>query len=650
MGLLVYSALALGLGGWFNPPIRSGLATIGLRLTLGYAALIILAYVLGVVVDLPIQWTFATLATLAAAGLLVCLASSGWRVAWLKIAIHPGILLLLLGGAAVLVNGGVGYLPVGNDEFTHWLGSPLRLHTYGNWTDASPAFHHPGYTPGWPLVLTLAWQPFGEADFGFSSAAPFVLYVATAALVFDIAVYLFRQRLGLNPRTSTLAAWSFVLLFAAAEGLGPLWSRTLLIEPPQIYGYVAFLLLVYTAQIAPKDSRFLEFASGVVLASCFLIRTTALLFLPAVLFLCVLRAASFARLRTDGLRGPLVSFALISVPTLLAAGSWEMIADAKGCYYSPFETLSLEALAHAGKHDWWGFGVRYLGAVWNYVATYKTPLTMAAAVGVLMAVAQGKGRTPLLLAIMATAFLASLYWLRLTCTGDVFVENLNSIPRFTRILVQSLHGLGLVLLLDGTLTLLGRHLGAELVDRLASKRWVGVWLASVILLLGAWQANQISRSVVDVTTRQLQSVDPRLSEIRRAARAIEAAKARSLGDQPLLLIIAQGSDKAVIDVARFLALGRRHGETSHLYRVINEASWSPSPSNVWQKRADAEHVRRRLSEADIVWPIILDSWMRGILVDLIEDQSCFDALPNKALVRSRGEPLRFSCLDKGPVL
>ncbi len=136
--------------------------------------------------------------------------------------------------------------------------------------------------------------------------------------------------------------------------------------------------------------------------------------------------------------------------------------------------------------------------------------------------------------------------------------------------------------------------------------------------------------------------------MRRAAAPIERLKGGRLPAMPVLLVISQGLNSAAGDYARFFALSRHRGDTTGRYRVIPQHSWSPEPVNTWQFHAEPEQVRARLAEADIVWPIKLDPWLRDIIANLVEDDACLRALPNKALVRvaQRTERIWFACIDK----
>ena len=647
MGILIYTFLAAGLGCWPRLSSRSGMSMTGLRLALGYAAMILVLYVVQAIAGVSGAASFWVLFALAAGGMFVRLRTVRWSGNILGFSLHPVWLLLLAGGAAVIANGGVDYLPVTNDEFSHWLGNPVKINAFGSWSAARDSLHLADYPPGWPLLLALPWQVTGNVDFGAASTAPFVLHVATIGIVFDVVVFLIRKHLNTGSSKCVLGGWAFILLLLAAETLGPLWPTTLLIEPPQILGYTIVLLLLFASGVAKEDQRTLEFSTGTVLASCYLIKSAALLFAPAILGVFLLRLLLSTEDR-NRLRNALISSARVILPVIIVAVSWGFISEDKSCLYSPLATLSPEALARAGGLDWQDLANRYTAALWEYTSSYKTPLTIAAMIGIIAALVRRNFVVPLALTLMGTAYLALLYWYHLTCFGDYYFEHLNSIERFTRVLLRTLHAVGLVLLLDAALHILARYtVGREASPRIPA-RLVTVGLLLGIVVLGAWQMSRVYRSVDIVTTRTGQSIDFRVDEMRKAAILIEKLKGTSLPDVPVFQIVSQGMDSAVVDYALFFALSHRRGNTGPRYKVARSHSWSPDPINTWQSRADREQVRTVLEEADIIWPTNLDPWLTNVLAELT-DNECLRALPAKALIRVRSVPgkPRFACIDKG---
>ena len=136
--------------------------------------------------------------------------------------------------------------------------------------------------------------------------------------------------------------------------------------------------------------------------------------------------------------------------------------------------------------------------------------------------------------------------------------------------------------------------------------------------------------------------------MRAAARLIDVLRGNSLPIRPVLKIISQGQDNAVLDYAHFYAMNYKMGKPYPHFTISNTFSWSPEPSNIWQTKSNVEDVVLDLSQADIIWPINLDPWLLKILSRLVSDSSCLNTLPNKALIRytADGTPVRFRCVDK----
>ena len=623
------------------------MSAFGVRFTLGYATMVISVYVAHILFRVPLGVTVAGLAVLTMAGFILALRRRLDWSDWPKWLSHPALLLIILGGAAIVVNGDIGYLPYGHDEFTHWLATPRLIHMSGNWAAVMSSLNLPFYTPGWQLTLLLPWQLSGKEDLGLSAAAPFVLHVTVIALMYDFVVFQLRRRIDMPHIMSILAAWAFVLLFLTAEGMGRLWTYTLLIEQPQIYSYTTVLFLIYVAEMTGQDRKPLYAVAGTVLASAYLYKVAALIFIPAVIGLSCILYFGHTKNRSDRIKDSLLTAALLAGPILIAAMTWSMAVDANNC--SPF-SLSPAQMDQALSLDWEGLASRFSSAIGSYVIGYKLVLTLAACLGVAAAVFRGNYRTTMVLVLLSAIYFLLLYLYHLTCFGPYYFEILNSIPRFTRVPLQMFHALGLVMLVDVALDYAASPKGIiwDKINRLWRSRWMAAGLVILIVILGVWQGRQANRSVVDMTTRAYQNIDMRIVEMRTAARRIESLRGTTLSKKPVLMIISQGRDNAVSSYAQFFSIGYSEGQVDPHFTVSGAVSWSPEPSNVWQSKASIEDVTRQLSKADIIWPINLDPWIMKPLGRLVTDTTCLNALPNKALVRDAddGNVIRFRCIQK----
>lgn len=643
LGILTYAALAAGFGQYLP---TGGLKddNFGLRLSVGYALLLIVFFLSAVVAKTALRASLALTVVLAAAGLVIAVRRSQRHraVPWL----HPGVVLLALGAGAVLANGGIGYVPYLHDEFTNWIGASRFIHWAGRYEEVRQTIHLPGYTPGWRLLLLLPWQVGGEIELGLSAAAPFVFHVAVLALVFDMVRRCLRQDAGLNPAASQLWAWVVVLLFLAAEGMGSLWTRELLIEQPQIYASSAVVLLILRSELWDEDRPALYLAAGLLLAAGYLLKNAALAAVPAIALLALLPLLEAGRPWAARLRDAAVAGTRLLGPVMLVMIAWGALAPADSCITSPRALLTGSGTID---YDWVDLARRFTSAVAGYVASYKLVLTVAAVAGLLSSVWAGYFRAVLVWAGFTAIYMASLYWFHLTCFGDYYFHELNSIPRFTRVPLQIMHALGLTALVILAVRAAHRRpiMAAWPVGRL-QRRPALILAAGLVVALGLWQVRSVGRSVLDVTTRELQRGDPRIGEMIAASRFIERHAGRDLPARPSLAVLAQGMDNSVLAYAEFHGLRQGAGGPKSVFVLYPRISWAPEPQNIWQTGASAAEVVTSLKEIDVLWPIRLDAWLREVLAELVPDRACLDALPEFALVRSAapsGE-VEFRCVRK----
>ena len=152
--------------------LRSGLGTVGIRFALGYATMAILAYVFHIILSIPLGITVAVLGLLALVGFAALIYRARGNIEWRELLVHPALLLIAAGIAAIAFNGGIDYLPYTNDEFSHWLMTPRLIHLSGSWAEVVDILHLSYYPPGWNMTLLLPWQLSGNIDFGLSPSSP----------------------------------------------------------------------------------------------------------------------------------------------------------------------------------------------------------------------------------------------------------------------------------------------------------------------------------------------------------------------------------------------------------------------------------------------------------------------------------------------
>ncbi|MBL6929548.1 MAG: hypothetical protein ISR44_10285 [Rhodospirillales bacterium] len=649
-GLFLYSGLAFGIGCWLPAPRAVAFAAVGIRFLGGYAGLVALVYVCHILGSVPLGLTLTIAAVAAGGGAFWRLYRDGWKEGTIRLFSHPALLLIAGGAAAIWVNGGIDYIPYTNDEFSFWLSTPQLIHLGGGWAAVKDTLHHSGYLPGWQLMLLLPWQLSGTIHLGQSAAAPFVFHVALIALIFDLAVALIIRRTGTSLKTARLLGWLFVLLFLAAQGMGLLWIYTILIEQPQIYGYAAVFLLLFAAEIWKQDHWLHYGIAGLVLLAAYLFKNAALSLMPALFLVSIWPLFDQNLPFSVRVRHALLNAVLLMGPTLAAHTSWAAVSIGGKCVNSPLQFILSAEQTLSIQKDWQGLAVRLAHAIWNYVVGYKIALSFAAAIGFFSAISGRKYRSFVAVAAFAATYFAALYWYHLGCFGDYDFENLNSVERFSRVPLQVFHGVGLVLLLDGALRVSKRFTPNLLitVDADGLRKWPQAVCLLAVALLTLWEGRNLLRSVEDMSTRNVQNVDSQITETRRAAIRIQELRADQLPHQPLLTILAQGRDKAAITYARYFSINTDGKGPNRLYRVHHHFSWHPTPANTWQQKATADQVAAQLGKSDIIWPIKLDPWLRGVLVGMIPDPECLASLPAKALIREKpgAATPQFRCIEK----
>lgn len=639
LGLLLYTFVALGAGAWV-PTLKLGDArSLGATILGGYAVTLLALFLFHVILRLPLNVT---------AGLIIVASVAGWvrMMSWLRdhrILFSPGFVLPALAALAIGINGGIDYLPYTVDEFTNWIGVSREIYLHGGYEAIRETVAYPGYLPGWRLLLPLPWVVGGNMDMGQSATAPFVFHVGLVTLVFEVVRHEASRYDTLGERQSLLLAWGVGLLYLAAEGTGKLWTYDLLIEQPQIYAFTACLLYLYLLDGTDVPAERVLPHIGLAVVAGYLLKAAMLTFVPGLLVvLAVLLFRAKVAPWPRRFAGLLSKGMVLLGPTVIVVVLWKGIApeSAKGCMSNPLATLTPDAIAKIAELDWWDLLVRLAKEVGGYVASYKPVVLLAAAGGAAAALMRGRGVWLVAFSAFAAVYFTALYWYHLTCFGPYYFETLNSIPRFSRVVVQPFHAVGLVALALAALHLIARGSVAS-VFKLKS-----VWVAAVAAcaLLLSWQAVQLGRSAEDVTTRRYQSVDPRIAEVRAAANFVRSAVPTS-PRPPLVQFISQGTDADLLGYARMYALDGTRGLPRVLFRSAPSVSWNRTASiNVWQRVASDEKLSAIFRKANIIWPVIVDPFITRVLLDLAPSPDCADNLVEKVLVKAPNGT--FACLRK----
>lgn len=648
-GLLLYAFTVGGLG-LLLPPVRlDGITFTGLRLFGGFCLFILGFPLLHLFLGLSLNASAWTLLGLAAVGMALALRRMLGDPPAISGILHPATVLLGLGIAAVAVYGTPDYLPYTSDEFSNWLGAARHIFMVGDYNTIRESIALPGYAPGWRLALLYPWMFTGRIDEGASAAIPFVAHVGLLGLVFDVARRAISATGRFSDRRAALFAWAFLGVVMAGEASGLLWTRTLLVEPPQVYTLSATIIVMVLAasqdQVrGPLAARLAAYA-GLFLATAYIIKVAAITLIPAMVVAAAAVYMGGRASRPDALKRSVLLLALMVVPMIAAAGLWKLTApDIGSVLSSPSALFSGQSMQRVAERDWLELGGRFGAAVWSYVASYKTPLTLVAILALAYSAAKGRYQALLIWGVFAVVYTASLYWWHLAGASDYYYQRLASIERFMRIPIRTLHLLGLMAVALEASAYLGREATGKLAAFIGSATVVRGLSVLVVLLLG-FQGVQVFRSLEDISTRKYQNADPRVAGVKSAVKTALGLVPADRSGPVRLILISQGMDGEPKNYAQYYA--RRptpQNPNAVALNILSQSSWSPEPQNVWQSRADAEGVLEIFSRADIIWPLNLDPWISDVLKRMPGIDRCSGALTESYMINQPGKG--FSCLPK----
>lgn len=641
LGLAFYALSAIGLGAALPQITTPDFREFGIRFVTGFALLILSLFILHVLVGLSLPMTTYAICGLAALGFAKTWISSGFKPIRLATLIHPGVVLLAIGAGAILVNGGVHYIPTTNDEFTNWLANSQIIHFSGGLLNVMDQLVLPDYPPGWRLLMLPPWQFDGAFAPGMSASAPFVLHVAVIAFIYDIVCFYMHRETELDGRTVRIWAWAVVLLFLAAEGIGRLWPLYLLIEPPQIYLYVAVFLTALLVEVIPACRWRLLAIASILVAASYMIKAAVLTLVVG--WLPLLGLMLFFADGASRLRNAVAGMALVVAPTVLVMLIWSTFKVGTGCIGSPFQLLEQGLIPG---RDYTDLTYRLVVAIAQYLAGYKTVLSIAAVGGMLCGWLFLGSRFTVVgfLSFSAVYFLALITYHWFCFTGEVEFTNLVSIPRYSRVIVQTGHALGLVLLVLAALRLPLASWKRFVVGTLSARHMIAIALIA-ILFLGGWQVRQIYRSVVDISYRNIFPIDYRVPEMQRAAELIRREIGRRLPDYPRVIVVDQGSTPEAPFYLRYFARTKVGNSSGYAFEVERRMAWTPRKRGNYETVTTREALKELFTAAHVIWPLKVDDWVIRVLRDTGVADSCLQALDRHVLMKASAES-PFDCIER----
>lgn len=599
--------------------------SMGAALAAGAAILVLALFILT---------TLADFAVTASAWAVAAVAVAGWIYAGLRLlrtglgapitAAHPAIVLTLIISAVFAVVAPDGpYLPHAWDEMSGWATWMKQILAANVWYSDAMMDGFPHYPKGWPLLAVYP-QVFMEGfDGARAIAVATALQIAVLAALYDA----FRSLPALRSApagTSSTAAWAIVLALVAIEAMWKVVPNSLEVERPILYMTVALFAVGIIASIKDKPTAWV--ALGVILAATLSMKTSMVsAFVPTLVF----TTTSPGTVRQRALRS-----AAIVMPGVALVIGWNLIGK------PPVPSPTGLVMAPLGE-TLMGFG----SVFWGYLTAYKAPVTAVATVGFAWAILFDRGmwRLPVAWLAFACIYIAGLIALYLFVMHASPTEAFPSLQRYVRLPVRLYHVFGCALFLYEAFRLLRNKLpnlaDARIAHGVAALAFVAV--AGLIYMRAGSDVADL-----DIKAHEDQTNVHRNMQVRDEATALSTLIAASGYETPMVAVIAQGDDGAWHNAAGFYSVNTSRQGPVQIYRHLPSWSWGETAINAWMQTTTADDMAAQFKATDIVWPLVVDDWMRSVLARLADTQACATNPTDYFLVRDADRPSGFRCVLK----
>lgn len=622
MSLIILPILMFGIAVFlpgFGPDRRDWL---GVRCLIAIMALPVALYLFNVVLQVPLDIVAWSWAAIGAVGVVQTLARDGRnregrRILMRRLA-HPAWTLLLVVWLVAAMHKFPGYTPYPGDEVASWLKLSKQIFLANDYWSEAMDYHLGAYTDGWPLVTAFPALLFGRFDENYLAPVPFLFHLALLGAAYDILRDLIRRQGGADGLPGLLAAL-MVFGLVSLEALWVLFPSDMLIDRPMIYVWAGILLVGLHGMAVPGETDRHAAVIGLIAAAGYLFKVAQIAALPAMGMIWLawvwLGRKDGENLLADWKKA-LLRAALMLVPFVIAYVSWIFFKTADNCLATPwsaydsplgmFQTEKARLAADA-----------YIAAAIDYLGAYKLPLTLLGGAGLVAALADRRLRW-FSLSVIAFVIPYSFahYMSYIGCLDIERWGGLESFERYFRPNLRMVHFCGLIaigLLFAGWLKSRG-SIGTIIHNE--RFRFAGGFMVIVLLSVLALQAD---RSMLHGATRYLEG-EPLRSKIfsvpqegRYLTRVIRDEK---LG-VPKVSVIAQGGYNVELELARYAAIKSDRddiGEEGFFhYRVSTLFSYGTEPGNFARKVISEDDLLAHWKTHDVLWPIMLDDWVRGLL-------------------------------------
>ena len=400
---------------------------------------------------------------------------------------------------------------------------------------------------------------------------------------------------------------------------------------------------------------------GLFAAAAFLVKISALAVVPALIIFSVFLAsfaggegpaAQWRSGRPTAFAGANIKLAgLLWLPLLVVVASWVAIESPPPCLDMPGRLGDIDMLALLLSDAGFEPLKQFIAAIATFLAKFKLPLTMVGALGIVVGLIHRQTNVVALMIVMfVVTGVTATYYFHLACAGGLDDGNLNSILRSATVWIHPIHVFGAVMLFLAALAGVGRLRG-RFRDFGYKGTVIGIATVAAMALL-AWQTIQATRSFAFMAKQYRIGYAYRghtlgvVKWVPREAAALKAALQGARLADARVLLISQGTTGFPYMVARYQALAAARGEPLYAYRLSPEFSWGERPANRFMRKATIQEMSARLRRHRVIWPYIVDDWMRRALAEFIADPVC-RKIPERYFLLRRGPPgAPYVCVAK----
>ena len=660
---LILALSALGCGALFPAPAGDSRGCIGFRFMAGISAVMLILYFGNVVARLPLGTTAFAVLVIAGTGLVRLWPEFRDRPFSRACLLHPVPILLMVVGMVMLSRGKVEYLPWQWEEYSRWFYfAKLAFLSEEYWTES---FHksYQGYPPGWTILMaypSLVLGRFSEADM---ATLPFIVHVGYLGILYDISRRALERIETISFGGRIAVAWLVVLILLLVKASWKLVPTLLGSENPLSFLVGACFAGALYCMIEVRGRTMMMAFIGMFAAAAVLIKMAALALVPSLIFF-----AAFTILFDQGdvaapprrnhlrpaLTGTNIKLAgLLLLPLLVVYGSWLVIDSPRSCIGAPTRLLHVDLAAVFFSDAGLYLAGRYSSAILAFLVQFKLPLTILGAVGVAVGLFH---RRMMVVSFMLILFIvtsvSALYVFHLACFSEFNIRTVNSVLLSSGVWLQQLHVFGPLMLFLAALARIGRVRGRSW--NLWKKRGAVHVATGLAIFLLAWQAIQATRSFASMAKQYRVGYAYRAHDHGvvkwvpwEAAAFKSALKERGLTDARVLMI-SQGTTEFPSMVANYHAAATARGEPIYAYRLSPGFSWGETQVNRFMRKTTRQRMLTMLRRHRVIWPFILDAWMKGVLAEIIAGRACRENPEHYFLLRRGKEGTPYICVAKWP--